>query len=184
MISSALGRRGLMLTSVGGLGLMRPASGTWGSLPPAVLAWVMLQLGLGPRYLAGAEGAQWGAAAWIGYHLVLTAVLVFFSVVCAAYGDAAEAKWGKKDPGQVVADETAGMCLPLMLLPASSVATPGSAALTLGLALVAFRVFDVIKLPPAHGIQRVPGGWGILLDDLVAGVQAMVVVQVVTRAIL
>jgi phosphatidylglycerophosphatase A len=37
---------------------------------------------------------------------------------------------------------------------------------------------DILKPPPARGIQRMPGGWGIVLDDLVAGVYALVIVQV------
>ncbi|MCA9304204.1 MAG: phosphatidylglycerophosphatase A, partial [Phycisphaerales bacterium] len=84
-----------MLTT-GGLGHMKPASGTWGSMPPVVLAGLMILAGVGPS----------GANAWV-YFLVLSVILVIYSGACIAYGVDAEAKW-KKDPGQVVADETAG----------------------------------------------------------------------------
>ena len=66
---------------------------------------------------------------------------------------------------------------------AIAVSTPVHAAATLLLVFLAFRIFDILKLPPANGLQRVPGGWGILLDDLVAGVQALIVVQLVTRLV-
>jgi phosphatidylglycerophosphatase A len=47
------------------------------------------------------------------------------------------------------------------------------------MAFVAFRVYDVIKLPPATQFEKLPGGWGITMDDMVAGIQANVTVQVI-----
>ncbi|MBC7835621.1 MAG: phosphatidylglycerophosphatase A [Phycisphaerales bacterium] len=173
-----------LITSFG-LGLLRPASGTWGSLPPVFLAAAMLWLGLGP-----AHGAAWTANAapnlgpagsfWI-YHGALLLVLVAFSAVCLAYGKNAEVTFGRKDPGQAVADETAAMSMPLMFLPAAAVATPLAASATLAGAFIAFRIFDILKLPPARGLQRLGGGLGILVDDLIASLQAVLVVQLITR---
>jgi phosphatidylglycerophosphatase A len=108
-------------------------------------------------------------------------VLLIFAGACIRDGEAAEARFGKKDPGQVVADETAGQCLPLMFLPATAVAGWPAMLMTLPLAFVSFRIMDIVKPWPARQLQRVPGGWGILIDDLFAGVYALVVVQVVTR---
>jgi phosphatidylglycerophosphatase A len=153
------------LVTTFGLGHMKPASGTWGSLPPPLLAGAMMWAGFGP--------AQ---SPWV-YNGVLLAVLVVFSTSCILYGDHAEARFGSKDPGQVVADETAAQCMPLMFLPWTAVWPWWRAGATILLAFLAFRVFDIIKPWPARGIQRTPGGWGILLDDLVAGFYAMVVVQ-------
>ncbi len=164
--------RRLNLVTVFGLGHLRPFPGTWGSLPTVILAAVLWGVGLGP-----------GPHPVI-FNLILAAVLVFFTLCCAILGDLAEAKFLKKDPSQVVADETAGQAIPLLLLPASALATPGMAALTLLLAFVAFRFMDIVKPPPAHQIQAVPGGWGLVLDDLVAGVYAMAVVQVALRCLL
>jgi phosphatidylglycerophosphatase A len=62
-----------------------------------------------------------------------------------------------------------------------AVAETGTTLFTLAFAFVAFRLLDIVKPWPAHGLQRVPGGWGILLDDLVAGVYALVIVQVCAR---
>lgn len=159
---------------------MRPASGTWGSMPPVVIAgliWFFDSANGGP------SGLKLGTASplWWAYHGILLAILVVFSAACVVDGNAAEARFGKKDPGQVVADETAGQCLSLMALPFAHLAHWNQMLLTLALAFVSFRVMDIVKPWPARQLQRVPGGWGILIDDLFAGLYAMIVVQVVTR---
>jgi phosphatidylglycerophosphatase A len=46
-------------------------------------------------------------------------------------------------------------------------------------ALLAFRFFDISKIPPAHQLQRLPSGWGVLLDDVMAGVYALIVLQAI-----
>ena len=175
MPSASLSPVGKMLVTTFGLGLLRPASGTWGSMPTVAIAGAMMLLGARPC----------GAGIWpsVIYHGVLLAVLLVFSWVCIAFGDAAEVHFGKKDPGSVVADETAGQAIALVALPAAATGGGGfwHMAIMLAIAFVAFRVLDILKLWPANGLQKHPGGWGILLDDLVAGVQALVVVQVVVR---
>ena len=168
---ATLGPLGSALVTTFGLGHLRPASGTWGSLPPVILAAALIAAGLGP------------ADAPIVFNGTLGAVLIIFTLACAAWGNQAEARFGKKDPSQVVADETAGQCIPLLLLPADSVATWPNAAVTLALAFLAFRAFDILKLWPAHQIQRLSGGWGIVLDDLVAGLQTMILIQIAARTL-
>jgi phosphatidylglycerophosphatase A len=164
---SATGR--LLITSLG-LGLLRPAPGTWGSLPPVLVAAGLVLLRLGPHD---------GQAAWWIYHLVLLFIVKTFACACIRYGDAAETHFGKKDPGSVTADETAGMCLVLAHLPDARLDTPIRALIALAAAFVLFRLCDILKPWPAYQLQRVPGGWGILLDDLVAGIQALVALQLV-----
>ncbi len=164
-----------MMVTTFGLGLLRPAPGTWGSMPSVVLAGVLMAAGAAP------DGT---IVNWLIYNGVLAAVMVVFSAACIRYGDAAEAKFGKKDPGQICADETAGQCLALMFLPLHAVATPTNAVATLVLAFVVFRIMDIVKPWPAGRLQSVPGGWGVLLDDLAAGVLAALVVQLVTRTAL
>ncbi len=175
MTTPTLSPLGRALVTTFGLGDLRPAPGTWGSIPPVLLAGVLIAAGFGnavcPMGLMGCGV----------YNAAIVAVLILFCFACVQYGDAAEARFGRKDPSHVCADETAGVCIPLLFLPPQAVVTPVNTALTLLLVFVAFRIFDILKLPPAGGLQRVPGGWGILLDDLVAGVQALVVVQIVTR---
>ncbi|MCB9844848.1 MAG: phosphatidylglycerophosphatase A [Phycisphaeraceae bacterium] len=162
-------QRGLVLASTFGLGYMRPAPGTWGSLPPVILALVLTQAGLGPLE------SPWA------YHGVLVAVLIFFSLATVISGDLAEAVAGRKDPSLVVADETAGQCLPLMALPLVPLTYSWRAAFWtlawLAGAFVAFRLMDILKPPPAAQLQRVRGGWGILIDDLVAGLLALAIMQ-------
>lgn len=175
MSISTLSQLGRLLVTTGGLGYMRPASGTWGSMPTVILAAALL-LGL-PALEFPALDTQ------VVYHGVLVAIMLLFSWACVHYGDAAEAHFNKKDPGYIVADETAGQVIPLLLLPASALATPQHLAITLAAAFVLFRIFDIAKLWPANGLQRVPGGWGVLLDDLVAGLQAAIVLQVALRIV-
>ncbi len=166
---------GLWPITTFGLGHLRPASGTWGSLPPAVVGAGLVLAGLGPF------GSVMGATVFVS---TMAAFLVAFALACVLQGDRAEAVFGKKDPGQAVADETSGMALTLLVaLPwnGTAWANPGVSLLTIAFAFVAFRAMDVLKPWPAHALQRVPGGWGILLDDLVAAVQAGAIVQIVAH---
>ncbi|CAN5871853.1 phosphatidylglycerophosphatase A [soil metagenome] len=171
----------LRMITTFGLGALRPAPGTWGSLPPCVLAAALAFTPIG----VGQGSSQ---AAWVFVNVML-AVAAVFSWACIADGERAEARFGAKDPSNVVADETAGMALTLCALPWTRMArvdeffvrTLGVSAPTahvlsmlalIGLAFVLFRLMDIFKPWPANALQRVPGGWGILLDDLVAGVYA------------
>ena len=140
-----------------GLGFCRPASGTWGSLPPAVVAFGLAWAGLA------------GSAAWYG---TLAGMLAFFCWACLAGGASAERRFGKKDPSQVVADETAGMALVLLFMPPAALSGPMNSAIFIGLAFVLWRVADILKPWPANGLQRLGGGLGILIDDLIAAVYA------------
>lgn len=143
--------------SVGGLGFLRPAPGTWGSIPPVAAV-----------ALLGTFGAS--AALLVG---VSVAILVLASAACVGWGGYAEQRFGRKDAAEVVADETAGVCLPLIV---ALFATPGGQTWALAAAFVAFRFFDIAKPWPAKRLERVAGGWGVLLDDLVAGVYAAALV--------
>jgi phosphatidylglycerophosphatase A len=108
----------------------------------------------------------------------LVGIFLIFSWACLAQGDGAEARFLCKDPSEAVADETAGQCLPLLSLPVLY-ASPGQAALVLATAFVSFRLMDIIKPWPARSLQGAPAGWGILLDDLFAGVYALIITQAV-----
>jgi phosphatidylglycerophosphatase A len=74
-----------------------------------------------------------------------------------------------EDPSIVVIDEIVGMWISLLFLP-PSIATVLAAFLF-------FRAFDIIKPPPARQLERLKGGWGVMLDDAAAGVYANVAVQ-------
>lgn len=153
----------LALITTLGLGNLRPAPGTWGSLPPCAIAALLSILPNGSAFLPQ------GPHAYVFYALML-AILLLFSFACIAHADDAEMHFGKKDPSNVVADETAGMALTLCALPWFDTGIPHLALITL--AFLLFRAADIIKPYPAHQLQSVPSGWGILLDDLVAALYA------------
>lgn len=149
--------------TVFGLGRLRPAPGSWGSLAPFPLFLLLWILGVSP-----ATPVWWVVCAF---------GCVLASVACLVSADYAEARWGK-DPGPVVSDEAAGQCITLAFLPAFAGHDFWTLACWFAAAFFFFRLFDVFKPWPAGAMQRIPGGWGILLDDLVAGAQAGVVVLV------
>ncbi|MEX0876476.1 MAG: phosphatidylglycerophosphatase A [Phycisphaerales bacterium] len=156
-----------MLLTVAGLGHRRPFPGTWGSIPPVVIAGVLIAAGLGPG----------STLAWI-YFAAMALLAVVFTLVCVLLGIQAEAKWGK-DPSQVVADEVAGQSITLMFIPAGVCVCPMSTIWVLLGAFVLFRAFDILKPWPAGAVQRIAGGWGVVLDDLIAGVMAGVAMLIV-----
>jgi phosphatidylglycerophosphatase A len=135
-----------------GAGYSPVAPGTAGSLVGLALFWPLHRLGLSGQ-------------------LVALAVVFLAGVKCSTV---VAAGLGRKDPGLVVVDEVAGMWTTLLLVPF----TPGVAAL----AFVAFRVMDVLKPYPARQLEALPGGWGIMCDDLMAGVYANLLLQVLLRA--
>lgn len=106
---------------------------------------------------------------WSGSTLIeLAAIVAVFAIgVWAASGT--EAALGRKDPGIVVIDEVLGMLITQALLPAT---VP---VIILGFLL--FRVFDVVKPPPAAQVEHLHGGLGIMADDAFAGVYAHVVLR-------
>jgi phosphatidylglycerophosphatase A len=103
-----------------------------------------------------------------------------FGIGCLVWGPRAESKYGKKDPGAVVADEIAGQSLALMWLPWSTTNSARVIA-TCAIAFFMFRIFDIVKPPPARGWQRLEGGLGILIDDLVAGLYALIATQLIVH---
>lgn len=141
-------RAALAVASVFGLGRAPIAPGTVGSVGGVALAW-------GLHALAGPWGVVAGAA-------LVTAVGV------AAAGRA-ERILGVTDPGRVVIDEVAGQMVALFFL------SPTPVALAAGFLL--FRVFDILKPWPASRLEGLPGGSGIMADDLAAGLYANLILQ-------
>ena len=135
-----------------GAGYAPVAPGTAGSLVGLALFWPMSGLG-GPVLVAA------------------TAALFLLGVRCSTV---VAAQVGRKDPGLVVVDEVAGMWTTLLWVPF----TPATAAL----GFLAFRVMDVVKPYPARQLEALPDGWGIMADDMMAGVYANLLVQVLLRA--
>ena len=101
--------------------------------------------------------------------LVMIVLALAGSIVCVGFASAAIARTGKNDPGEVVADEFAGQAVTFMFacfMPINYICTTAIAGFLL------FRVFDVFKPWPIRRLEKFPKGWGILADDLLAGVYA------------
>ena len=78
-----------------------------------------------------------------------------------------------KDPGKVVVDEVAGQLIALLPISWSYI---GDAPILYITAFLLFRLFDIVKPYPARKFESLKGGWGIMADDLIAGVYAAVLV--------
>lgn len=168
---------GIALMTGLGLGRLRPAPGTIGSLPPAIIALILAYL-LGPRI--DSSTAQWII------NIVLIAMAVVFTLICLKFGESSERAFGRKDPPDVVADEIAGQSMALLFLPWRDGPETSSLIWNLVLAstaFVAFRFTDIVKPPPARALQRLPSGAGIVVDDLIAGIYALVMAQLMARMI-
>ncbi|MCK5171960.1 MAG: phosphatidylglycerophosphatase A, partial [Planctomycetes bacterium] len=149
MVEGSFMRR--LLTSCFGLGFMPIAPGTWGSMPVAVLFGLLCYMSVSATVMS----------------LVLVLVAVGASAVCVLFAPAAIEATGKKDPGEVVADETAGQAIAFIgAFPAGITAIAATAVI----GFLAFRLLDIIKPFPCRRLEALPAGWGILADDLMAGV--------------
>jgi phosphatidylglycerophosphatase A len=107
---------------------------------------------------------------WLQLSFVVT---LFFLGVWAA--TLAEKDWGH-DAGRIVIDEVLGMWVTLWLLPKSW--------WLFAVGFLLFRAFDIIKPLGARQSQKLPGGWGVMVDDLLAGIYANLVLQLVFRILL
>jgi len=102
---------------------------------------------------------------------LLTASIVIYIIgVWAA--TQAEKVWGH-DAGRINWDEVAGQMVAVIALPKS--------LLIYLLAFIAFRVFDIIKPMPVNKAENLPRGWGVMTDDIIAGIYANLVLQIIVR---
>ena len=138
----------VQLATLGPLGRLK-APGTWGSA--AGLLWWALVV-----RLANAKG---------GPHEFVFDALVVLMAICVC--GVAAAFLGKKDPSEVILDEFAAMPLVYLFNPMGDAMHGGTKVglLFILLGFLLFRLFDIVKPPPARGWQRFPGGLGILIDD-------------------
>jgi phosphatidylglycerophosphatase A len=116
----------------------------------------------------GTAGSAVGLLLWIALPHSLAMQLAAIAVITIAgvwSGTIAEGHFNKRDPGQVVVDEVAGMMVTLVLNP---IAGPLWTLVAFGL----FRAADIVKPFPVNLLERLPGGTGIMADDLMAGVYA------------
>lgn len=156
-----------------GVGYLPLVPGTIGSL-----VGVALHIGLRRIVVAiiGSLALSRNLNAWQTQYAVVALellVVVFIALTGIWAGSRTERLSGKKDPGKVVIDEVAGQMLALTATPL------GAAKWTIVLAFVSFRLFDMVKPYPAHRLESLPSGLGIMADDIVAGAYAALVVALV-----
>ena len=101
--------------------------------------------------------------------LVITVLITVLGIWSA---NVVEVIWGK-DHQRVVIDEVAGMCISLLWIPVNP--------LNVILALLLFRFFDILKPLYIRRLEKWPGGWGVMFDDILAGVYANIVLQVILK---
>ena len=137
-----------------GTGFLKPAPGTWGSVV-AVVVWLLF-VGLAHPSPPALRSAT-----------LLAALIALVAGIPAA--TVVEHESAGQDPGHVVIDEAAGQWIALLAFCGYSHDNWPHALLALGL----FRLFDILKPPPARQLEQLHGGLGILLDDVAAGVYAL-----------
>ncbi len=130
------------VATLGGVGNAPPAPGTVGSLIAAVCCFGLL------------------GVHWLVYVVFLILACTFAVVVTSR----AAQEIGEPDPPNVILDEVVGMWCAALLLPASWY--------DLTAVFVLFRIFDIVKPSPIPKLERLPGGLGIVLDDVAAGLLA------------
>ena len=149
-MTGVLQRAAIGFATVGPFGFVPIAPGTAGSVAGLALFWAV-------------RSTQ---STWLE-----VAVFLFVTVAGVVAASAAETTYRRRDPGLVVIDEVAGMMVTLLAVPV------GFTGAMIG--FFAFRMFDIFKPFPARQAERLPGGWGVMADDLVAGVYAQVLLRLV-----
>ena len=135
-----------------GIGHLNPGAGTWASVA-TVLLWAGLAYELPP-------------AQRIPVAIALAVLITLIGIPAATLVARAS---GIKDPGFVVIDEVAGQLIALIAAPLTWK--------TFLAGLILFRVFDILKPPPVRQLEKLPEGTGIVLDDVAAGILALVVMH-------
>ena len=140
------------IATFGGIGLLPAMPGTYASFAAAVIYYLL----------------------WLGLHdwtrLVAAALIVLAGGVTVALWPWTREHFKGPDPRQYVLDEAAGQWITLLFVPLGSHPAHPAALVAVGFFL--FRGFDVTKPYPISAIERIHGGWGVLLDDVAAGVYA------------
>ena len=135
-----------------GIGRMRPGPGSWGSAA-TVLLWAALAYNLAP-----------GLRAPVAIGLAVMVTLIGIPGATRVARGA-----GTKDPQFVVIDEVAGQLVALIAVPLAWKSFLAG--------FILFRVFDIVKPPPVRQLEAIPEGAGIVLDDIAAGLYALIVMH-------
>jgi phosphatidylglycerophosphatase A len=189
----------LFVATAGGVGYLPKAPGTWGSLVGLVLtllpSWMLF--GIVAAMLAATQGGVGiflpTSVAYADPFLWAQIVLTLFIAGLGVWAsDRVAKRFHEKDPQYIVIDEVSGQHLTLLIgcgIPVWwRVAQPFWTKMPLGLitmrsalnwkylllGFILFRVFDIWKPFPARQAESLPGGWGIMADDWIAGIYAAI----------
>lgn len=149
----------LIATSLGA-GCLPVAPGTWGAIAGVVL-WLPLWLWTSPD---------------VTFYVTLGAIIILTVLGTWASG-VAERYWGK-DPVVACVDETVGQWV--AMLPVS----PLCPWWEIPLSLLLFRLFDIYKPLGIRATEKLPGGWGMMADDILAGIYSLLIILAINRHIL
>jgi phosphatidylglycerophosphatase A len=141
-----------------GAGWLPVAPGTWGATVAILPLFFFTKI---------------GPSVFPSFHTVFTLILTIFIVIFTWIGvkaaDFLHDEWGD-DPKQIVIDEMIGVWIAILGL---SLTVPN-----LIIGFVLFRFFDIVKPLGIRQLEKIKGGWGVMLDDVLAGVYANIVLQV------
>ena len=135
----------VQLATLGPIGRKLPAPGTAGSIVAVIAGYFLLPLG------------------WIPF-FILTISISFVGVFAAGTFSKAT---GTHDSGEIIIDEVAGQWVALLFIPQD--------ILYLIAAFILFRLFDITKCWPVNWAEKLPDGIGVMIDDLVAGLMAGII---------
>ena len=137
------------------IGHLPIAPGTWGSLAAIIGWWLWLQ--------------------YLDPLVFIVLIIVIFTIGVFATNTIID-HTGEKDPSRVIIDEVAGQWLGLLILPDGMLYIVG--------AFVLFRFLDIFKPWPIRQMEQFPKGWGVMLDDTLAGLLTLGLIQVVSRLLI
>lgn len=142
-----------IIASIFGIGYIRKGGGTVAAAFAVLIWWYLFR-----------NGTDW---------LMPVLLTVIVTVIGIIAGNIVEKDWGK-DSYRVVIDEVAGMFISLLFIPVETK--------WVLIAFILFRFFDIAKPLFIRNMERFKGGWGVMLDDIVAGIYANIVLQLIIAA--
>jgi phosphatidylglycerophosphatase A len=136
-----------------GIGMIGKGGGTVASIVTVAIWWALARSSITAQSLT----------------IVMVVLAVFTTLIGIPAGTIVARELGKKDPSEVVIDEVAGQSIALIAIPLDWKYAIAS--------LILFRAFDIIKPPPVRQLESLPDGTGIMMDDVAAGILALIIVQ-------
>ena len=140
------------IATFGGAGLFPVAPGTVGSIAGLGVLWAI----------------SFASSGSYQFLLQLLFLIVFIPVGVIA-SSAYEKYFGKVDPGEVIVDEVVGIVITLFALPFS--------LFNIIAGFLLFRFFDIVKPFPIGKLQNIKGGWGVMADDIAAGIVSAIILR-------